>query len=251
MDTTGGVRFSTRRRLVGWYHCNMRAFVLPIFAAAACFALPAADDAAKFTERLDDSAALLSEVMSAPDKSIPQDLLNKASCMVIVPGLKKGAFVIGAKYGRGFAVCRAAGGQGWGPLAAVSIEGGSFGAQIGVSSSDVILLIMNERGMKRLETDKFTIGADATAAAGPVGRNATAQTDAMMTAEILSWSRSRGAFIGASLDGSTLRGDIDQNEAMYGKRWTTRQILESGAKPPRAAAKLLDLLTKYSMRKAG
>jgi lipid-binding SYLF domain-containing protein len=131
------------------------------------------------------------------------------------------------------------------------MEGGSFGAQIGVSSSDVILLVMNEHGMKRLASDKFTIGADATAAAGPVGRNATAQTDATMTAEILSWSRSRGAFIGASLDGTTLRSDADQNEAMYGKRWTSGQILGSGATPPAAAAKLIDLLTKYSMRKAG
>jgi lipid-binding SYLF domain-containing protein len=110
---------------------------------------------------------------------------------------------------------------------------------------------MNQRGMNRLTTDKFTIGADATAAAGPVGRNATAQTDAMMTAEILSWSRSRGAFLGASLDGATLRGDVDQNEAMYGKRWTSKQIIGSGAQPPAAAAKLMDLLTKYSMRKAG
>jgi lipid-binding SYLF domain-containing protein len=227
-------------------------FVYLLAVAMACAPLVcAADDKAKYAERLDDSAALLSEVMSAPDKSIPQDLLNKAACIVIVPGLKKGAFVVGAKYGRGFAICRAGSGQGWGAPAAIRIEGGSVGLQIGVSSTDVILLVMNERGMKRLTTDKFTIGADATAAAGPVGRNATAQTDAMMTAEILSWSRSRGAFLGASLDGATLRGDTDQNEAMYGKRWTSKQIIGSGATPPAAAAKLLDLLTKYSMRKAG
>ncbi len=213
--------------------------------------LPAADDKAKYQERLNDSTELLSEVMSAPDKSIPQDLLNKAACIVLVPGLKKGAFIVGAKYGRGFAVCRGSGGQGWGAPAAIAIEGGSFGAQIGVSSSDVILLVMNQRGMQRLMSDKFTIGADATAAAGPVGRNATAQTDAMMTAEILSWSRSRGAFIGASLDGATLRGDTDLNEAMYGKRWTSKEIIGSGATPPAAAGKLLDLLAKYSMRKAG
>lgn len=228
----------------------MRLLTIPITAAMIC--APMLFGAAeKFTERLDDSATLLSEVMSTPDKSIPQDLLNKAACIVIVPGLKKGAFVVGAKYGRGFAICRGAGGQGWGPPAAITIEGGSFGLQIGVSSSDVIMLVMNERGMKKLTDDKFTIGADATAAAGPVGRNATAQTDAMMTAEILSWSRSRGAFIGASLDGATLRNDIDQNEAMYGKRWTSRQILNSGATPPAAASKLLGLLTKYSMRKTG
>jgi lipid-binding SYLF domain-containing protein len=163
--------------------------------------------------------------------------------------LKKGAFVVGAQYGRGFALCRGAGEQGWGPPAAIRIEGGSFGLQIGVSSSDVILLVMNERGMRRLTTDKFTIGVDAAAAAGPVGRNASATTDAMMTAEILSWSRSRGAFIGISLDGATLRGDVDENESMYGKRWTSKQIIGSGAPAPPAAAKLIDLLTKYSMRK--
>jgi lipid-binding SYLF domain-containing protein len=210
-----------------------------------------AADEPKYTERLDDSVSLLSEVMRTPDRSIPQDLLNKSACIVIVPGLKKGAFVVGAKFGRGFAVCRGAGGMGWGPPAAIAMEGGSFGLQIGVSSTDVILLVMNERGMRKLMADKFTIGADATAAAGPVGRDATAQTDALMTAEILSWSRSKGAFIGASLDGSTLRGDIDQNEAMYGKRWTSKDILNSGAQPPEASRKLLDLLTKYSMRKTG
>src|ERR1700744_5624321 len=150
----------------------MRLFLFPL--AATLLVAPAAfaDDEPKFTDRLEDSTALLSEVMSAPDKSIPQDLLNKASCIVVVPGLKKGAFVVGAKYGRGFAVCRGAGGQGWGPPAAVAIEGGRFGLQSGVSSSDVIMLVMNERGMKKLTEDKFTIGADATAAAGPVGRNA-------------------------------------------------------------------------------
>jgi SH3 domain-containing YSC84-like protein 1 len=203
----------------------------------------------KTAARLDDSAALFSEVMAAPDKSIPQDLLSKAACIVLVPGLKKGAFVVGAQYGRGFAMCRNAGGQGWGPPAAIRIEGGSFGLQAGVSSSDVILLVMNERGMRRLTSDKFTIGVDATAAAGPVGRNASATTDALMTAEILSWSRSRGAFLGISLDGATLRGDVDENEAMYGKRWTSKQIIGSGATPPPAATKLIDLLTKYSVRK--
>jgi len=211
--------------------------------------LSASTEKSKTTERLNDSAALFSEVMGAPDKSIPQDLLNKAACIVLVPGLKKGAFVVGAQYGRGFALCRGAGGLGWGPPAAMRIEGGSFGLQAGVSSSDVILLVMNERGMGRLTTDKFTIGVDAAAAAGPVGRNASATTDAMMTAEILSWSRSRGAFLGISLDGATLRGDVDENESMYGKRWTSKQIIGSGATPPPAAVKLIDLLTKYSVRK--
>jgi len=208
-----------------------------------------ADENSKTAERLDDAASLFTEVMSAPDKSIPQDLLAKAQCIVLVPGLKKAAFGIGGKYGRGFAVCRAGGGMGWGPPAAVRVEGGGVGFQIGVSSTDVILLVMNQRGMKKLSTSKFTIGADATAAAGPVGRNATAQTDALMTAEILSWSRSRGLFAGISLDGATLRNDLDENQAMYGQRWTSKQILGSGAKPPASAGKLLAELNKYSPRK--
>ena len=228
----------------------MRMFTFTLAALLGAAPLHAADEP-KYIDRLDDSAELLTEVMSAPDKSIPQDLLNKAACIVLVPSLKKGGFVVGAKYGRGFAVCRAASGKGWGPPAAVAIEGGSFGLQIGFSASDVVLLVMNARGMQKLTQDKFTIGADATAAAGPVGRDASAQTDAMMHAEILSWSRSRGAFIGASLDGATLRSDIEQNKAMYGKPWTNRQILNSGANPPAAANKLLQLLSKYSMRKVG
>lgn len=206
----------------------------------------AATDKSKTNERLGDSADLFTEIMGAPDKSVPQDLLDKAACIVLVPGLKKGAFVIGGKFGRGFAICRNSNGQGWGPPAAIRIEGGSVGFQIGVSSSDVILLVMNERGMKKLTSSKFTIGADATAAAGPVGRNASAQTDALMTAEILSWSRSRGAFAGVSLDGATLRNDLDENKIMYGQQWDSKQILGSGAKPPAGADKLIAALNKYS-----
>jgi len=213
-----------------------------------CMTLVAADEKTKTAERLDDSASLFSEIMGTPDKSIPQDLLDKAYCIVLVPGLKKAAFGIGGKYGRGFAVCRQPGGQGWGPPAAMRVEGGSVGFQIGVSSSDVILLIMNEGGMKKLSSSKFTIGADATAAAGPVGRNATAQTDAYMTAEILSWSRSKGLFAGISLDGATLRNDLDENQVLYGQRWTMKDILGSGAKMPDAASKLIAGLNKYSPR---
>jgi len=217
-----------------------------LLAAIGC---PPLFSAEKTNERLEDAATLFSEIMAASDRAIPQDLLDKSACVVLVPGLKKGAFVVGGKWGRGYAVCRAASGQGWGPPAAIRVEGGSFGLQIGVSSTDVVLLVMNERGMKRLESSKFTIGGDATAAAGPVGRDVTAQTDALMTAEILSWSRSRGLFAGVSLDGSTLRNDIDENQAMYGQRWTNKQILTSGATPPAASAKLLAELNKYSPRK--
>jgi lipid-binding SYLF domain-containing protein len=226
----------------------MRLLTITLALAAACTPLLAKDEKSKTNERLNDSASLFSEVMGTPDKAIPQNLLDKAYCIVLVPGLKKGGFVFAGKYGRGFALCRHGAGSGWGAPAAIRIEGGSFGLQIGVSSSDVILLIMNERGMKRLTSSKFTIGGEATAAAGPVGRDATAQTDALLTAEILSWSRSRGLFAGISLDGSTLRNDIDENENMYGQRWDSKQILGSGAKVPAAAEKLIAELNKYSPR---
>ena len=225
----------------------MRLFTVSLALALAGSLLLAKTEKSKTNERLDDSASLFSEIMATPDKAIPQNLLDKSYCIVLVPGLKKGAFVFGGKYGRGFAMCRHSG-MGWGPPAAIRIEGGSFGLQIGVSSSDVVLLIMNERGMKRLTTSKFTIGGEATAAAGPVGRDATAQTDALLSAEILSWSRSRGLFAGVSLDGATLRNDIDENEGMYGQRWDNKQILTSGAQPPAGASRLIAEMNKYSPR---
>ncbi len=227
----------------------MRLFTFTLAVAFGCAPLMGAGETSKTDERLGDAADLFSEIMSTPDRSIPQDLLNKAPCIILVPGLKKAAFGFGGKYGRGFALCRLTSGQGWGPPAAIRIEGGSFGLQIGVSSSDVVLLVMNERGMKRLTSSKFTLGAEANAAAGPVGRDATAQTDALMTAEILSWSRSRGVFAGISLSGATLRNDLDENKAMYGQRYSNKEVLTSGLKPPAGAAKLLAALNKYSPRK--
>src|ERR1035437_4885092 len=226
----------------------MRWASLTLTLAVACTPLLAADAKTKTAERLDESASLFSEIMGTPDRSIPQDLLERANCIVLVPGLKKAAFGVGGKYGRGFALCRAAGGAGWGPPAALRIEGGSVGFQIGVSSTDVVMLVMNQRGMEKLSSSKFTIGADASVAAGPVGRNAAAQTDAFMHAEILSWSRSRGLFAGVSLDGATLRNDLDENQVLYGQPSTSKQILGSGAKMPGAASKLITALNKYSMR---
>jgi len=225
----------------------MRTIAL-IMGVAGLFTAMRAAEETKTNDRLDDAAALFKEIMGTPDKSIPQDLLNKSHCIILVPGLKKGGFVVAAKYGRGFVTCRAASGQGWGAPGAVRIEGGSVGLQIGISSTDLVLLVMNERGMKRLLTSKFTLGGDATVAGGPVGRNATAQTDALMTAEILSWSRSHGVFAGVSLDGSTLRNDIDVNTELYGQPWENKQILSSGLKPPAGAAKLIAELNKYSPR---
>ena len=167
----------------------------------------AADREVKVDDRLDASADTLMDMMRAADNGIPQDLLDKAHCVVVVPGMKKAGFIFGAKYGRGFAVCRRAGGSGWSAPAAMRSEGGSFGFQIGISDTDIVLLVMNDGGMKRLLSDKFTLGGEATVAAGPIGRDASAETDAMMHAEMLSYSRSHGLFAGISLEGATLRPD--------------------------------------------
>lgn len=199
--------------------------------------------------RLEAAAEAFTDVMSSPDKSIPQDLLEKAQCAVIVPGLKTGAFIVGAKYGRGFVSCRKKDGVGWTAPGAVRIEGGSFGLQIGGTEADVFMLVMNRRGMDRLLSTKFTLGGDVSAAAGPVGREAQAQTDAAMTAEILTWSRQHGLFAGISLSGATLREDEEWNRELYGKPIKNREILTTNVPPPASANDLLAALNKYSSRK--
>jgi lipid-binding SYLF domain-containing protein len=198
---------------------------------------------------LEEAATVFSEVMATPDKAIPQDLLDKAHCVVVVPGMLKGAFIVGAKYGKGFLSCRKKGGAGWTGPGAIRVEGGSFGFQIGGSETDVLMLVMNERGAQRLLSSKFTVGADASVAAGPVGRTATAQTDAYMTAEILSWSRSRGIFAGIALNGATLRPDQEDNQSLYGRAITNKEIITKETPPPPSAEKLISLFNKYSGRK--
>ena len=195
-------------------------------------------------ERLGGSATILKEVLAAPDKGIPEDLLRKAQCVVVVPSVKQGALIVGAKYGRGFLVCRTANGA-WGSPGALRIEGGSFGFQIGGSETDVIMLVMDERSMKGILSSKFTLGGAADVAAGPVGRSSTAQTDATMNAKILSYSRSRGVFAGIALTGATLRQDLDENAEMYGKQITNQDVVSSNPAPPAAAADLLAVLGKY------
>lgn len=200
-------------------------------------------------ERLASSADVFQQIMSTPDKGIPQDLLGKAQCVIIVPGLKKGAFVVGGQFGRGFAECRHDDGVGWGAPAAVRVEGGSVGFQIGGSSTDVVMLVMNKSGMQKLLGDKFTLGADASIAAGPVGRTANADTDVRMNAEILAWSRAKGLFAGISLSGATLRPDNDVDAELYGHKITNREVLNGPTEPPAAAQTLRAELDKYSMRK--
>src|SRR5229473_352066 len=190
-------------------------------------------------KRLDEAATVFSEITAATDKGIPQDLLEKAHCAVIVPGMKKGAFIVGAQYGKGFLTCRQKGGDGWSTPAAIKVEGGSVGLQIGGSETDVVMLLMNQNGVDKLLQSKFTVGADGSAAIGPVGRTSTAATDAQMHAEILSWSRARGVFAGISLEGATLRPDEDSNRDLYRKAITNREIVTGNVEPPAAASKLL------------
>ena len=199
-------------------------------------------------KRLDEAAAVFSEVMATPDKGIPQDMLANAHCIVIVPGLKTAAFLVGGKYGKGYVSCRNKDGVGWSAPGTVRIEGGSVGFQIGGSETDLIMLVMNERGADKLLSSKFTLGAEGSVAAGPVGRTATAQTDIQMHAEILSWSRSQGLFAGLALEGATLRQDLDDNAVLYGRKLENREIVTSGVRAPKAAARLLELLNKYSPR---
>jgi lipid-binding SYLF domain-containing protein len=198
------------------------------------------------TDRLDAATDVLKDMMHADDKGIPQDLMNKANCVVVVPNMKKAGFIFGAKYGRGFASCRKAGNSGWTAPAGIRIEGGSFGLQIGGTEQDAVILVMNERGMKHLRESKFTLGGDATVAAGPVGRNASAQTDVTMHAEMLSYSRARGIFAGISLDGATLRPDDSANKELYGTDPGNRAILTGNVKAPPAARSLAATLNHES-----
>jgi SH3 domain-containing YSC84-like protein 1 len=203
------------------------------------------NDSAK---RLNEATAVFSEIMATPDKGIPQDMLANAHCIVIVPNLKTAAFLVGGKYGKGYLSCRNKSGVGWSAPGTVRIEGGSVGFQIGGSETDLVMLVMNARGADKLLSSKFTLGAEGSVAAGPVGRTATAQTDAQMHAEILSWSRSQGIFAGLALEGATLRQDLDDNATLYGRKLENREIVTTSVRTPKVAEKLINLLNKYSAR---
>lgn len=194
-------------------------------------------------KRLRHAAETFKDIMATPDKAIPRDLLHRSECVVIVPGMKKAAFMVGGEYGKGFASCRTS--HGWSGPAAVRLAGGSFGLQLGADSTDVVLLIMNEGGLRHMLSDKFTIGADATAAAGPVGRDAKADTDVLLHAEVLSWSRSRGLFAGISLNGTIVESDKGENEKLYGHPERHNAILRGDVHPPEAAQVLTSELDEY------
>lgn len=205
----------------------------------------------KEQQRIRDSAAVLKEILATPDKGIPQDLLDKAECVVVYPSVKKAAFIVGGSYGRGVITCRKGvdfSGK-WSAPSMFALEGASFGLQLGGQATDFVLLVMNDQGANSVMTSKVKIGGDASAAAGPVGRNATAETDIVLKAEILSYSRARGLFAGISLAGSTMRSDDDGNKALYGKELTAKQIVrENAVPPPAAAAGLLATLNRATPR---
>jgi lipid-binding SYLF domain-containing protein len=184
-------------------------------------------------KRLQHSASTFHEIMAAPDRAIPQYLLKHALCIVIVPGMKKAAFLVGGEYGRGFASCRVPGA--WSSPAPVRLTGGSFGLQLGADSADIVLLVMNQKGMERLLSDKFSLGADVAAVAGPVGRNASADTDVLLQTEVLGWSRARGIFAGVSLSGTVVENDKAEAAKLYGRQWSNREIIRGGVALPEAA----------------
>lgn len=197
-------------------------------------------------KRIRESASVLSDIMTAKDRGIPQDLLQKAQCVGVVPGLKRAGLVVGGEYGKGVLVCRAAGPSGWSAPSMIRITGGSVGLQIGAGETDLVFLVMNQRGMEKLMKDKFTFGADASAMAGPVGRSSAANTDATMHAEILSYSRARGVFAGISLDGATLRPDREENRALYARPIMQQEILTGQVTPPESAHFLYAELNRYA-----
>jgi len=204
----------------------------------------------KEQKRLENSGVVMEEIMNTPE-NIPQEVLEKAECVIVFPSVLKGAFGVGGSYGRGAMVCRT--GEGfkgpWGAPAMYALEGGSFGFQLGGQATDLVLLVMNDHGAASILSSKVKLGADASAAAGPKGRDASADTDAYLRAEILSYSRSRGLFAGISLEGSTLRPDEDANEAVYGRKISARDIvLKNEATVPKSGLRLVRILQKSSPR---
>ncbi|HXE05479.1 MAG TPA: lipid-binding SYLF domain-containing protein [Bryobacteraceae bacterium] len=224
----------------------MKKFVVLLLSAFVAAPVFAQSEAA---QRLQSATEVMRQIMQTPDKGIPQDLLSKAACVIVIPNMKKGGFIVAAKYGRGFFSCRKTSGVGWSAPGGVRAEGGSFGFLIGGAETDVVMLVMNREGANKLLKSQFTLGGDASVAAGPVGRDSSAMTDAMMHAQILTYSRQRGVFAGLSLSGSTLREDNEANKALYGSDINNKTIVMGHVKAPAAAQGFLNVLNKYSSRK--
>jgi len=222
--------------------------LLPLLLIGALLTPAFAADNGTEEDRVEDAGHVLKEILNIPE-DIPQDLLDKAECVIVMPSVKKAAFGIGASYGRGVMICRSGISYTgpWGPPAMYALEGASIGFQIGVQGTDYVLLVMNPSGARSLLKSKVKLGADASAAAGPKGRTAAAATDVVMTAEILSYSRNKGLFAGVSLDGSTLRSDNSANEKLYGQKLSARDIIRRHkVKDPACASELIELLNSKS-----
>jgi len=218
--------------------------VLMVSVAGLGLVLPAlASDRDDDIGRIQKATRVFHEIMATPDKGIPRDLLEKAKCVAIIPGEEKAAFIFGGNYGKGVATCRTA--TGWSAPMFIAVGGGSFGFQIGASFTDAVMLFMNDHALHSLLGDKFKIGADVTVAAGPVGRQASANTDVRLDAEILSYSRSKGVFAGISLDGAVVQADNSGDKAMYGSDVTHQEILNGKAAVPGPARSLLEELANY------
>jgi SH3 domain-containing YSC84-like protein 1 len=194
------------------------------------------------TDRLDNATNVVREIMSAPDSGIPEEVLEHAKCVAVIPHMVKGGFIFGGKGGKGIATCRTA--SGWSAPAFITISGGSWGLQIGVQAVDLVMIIQNEKGMQKLLESNFQLGADASAAAGPVGRHASAGTDWKLDTEILTYSRAKGAFAGLTLEGASVRQDNDSRKAIYGRKVTTRDLLLGKVSAPAAAQPFLAEIRK-------
>ena len=224
---------------IAWVTTLIASLVMPALASS---------DRSQDLDRLQASTQVFRQIMETPDKGIPQELLESAKCIAIIPGEKQAAFIVGGQYGKGLATCHTA--HGWSAPAFLTVGGGSVGFQIGGSSSDVVMLFMDDNGLRHLLNDKFKIGADATAAAGPVGRHVSAGTDVTLHSEILTYSRSRGAFAGVSLDGAVVQADRSGDQELYGRKASRRKILDGAVAVPQVARPLLREIAQYAHREA-
>ncbi|HEX4230037.1 MAG TPA: lipid-binding SYLF domain-containing protein [Bryobacteraceae bacterium] len=221
----------------------MKGILIGVLLTTFAASLLAADENQQENQRLTSAADVLQQIQSNPDRGIPPDLLHRAYCVVVIPNMKKAGFIFSGKYGRGYASCRTDGH--WSAPAAMRIEGGGFGLQAGASDTDVIMLVMTRKGMDSILSSKFTLGAQASVAAGPVGTAATAQTDANLNVDILTYSRTRGAFAGISLQGATLRPDEDADKALYGHQVNSRNVLTGNVQNPVRPDPFTRELTRY------
>jgi lipid-binding SYLF domain-containing protein len=221
--------------------------VVGLLLVAMWTAMYAKDDDDKTSDqvkRINSAANVLDEIMGAPDKGIPRDVLESAKCVAVVPSMIKGGFIVGARYGKGVATCRTS--NGWSAPAPITIAGGSWGLQFGGEAVDLVMLVMNDKGMEHLLSSKFKLGAEGSAAAGPVGRQAEANTDWKMRSEVLSYSRSRGVFAGLELNGAVIKQDDDDTRILYGKEVPFKEILEGHVAPPAGSQRFLATVRKYA-----